>query len=91
MAQIGTNTWNAITYGNGLYVVGGGINDEGGWIAYSTNGLVWQTTKITGIRGVHDVIFDGPDSSLPEIQALKFRYLPMARHGHQLQLLTTIT
>jgi hypothetical protein len=59
MAQIGTNTWNAITYGNGLYVVGGGINDEGGWIAYSTNGSVWQTTKITGIRGVHDVIFDG--------------------------------
>lgn len=41
MATVGTNSWNAITYGNGKYVaVGSGFS-----IAYSTDGTSWTISK----------------------------------------------
>lgn len=42
MALVGTGTWNAIAYGNGKYVAVG----DGGWIAYSTNGVDWTQKQI---------------------------------------------
>lgn len=42
MQRVGTNNWNAITYGNGMYVAIG--ND--GYIAYSSDGDNWTTVKL---------------------------------------------
>ena len=50
MAVVGTNTWNAIAYGNGKYVAVG----TSGYIATSTDGENWDaskplTTTLTGV------------------------------------------
>ena len=39
MAVVGTNTWNAIAYGNGKYVAVG----LGGYVTTSTDGVNWTT------------------------------------------------
>lgn len=41
MAVVGTNTWNAIAYGNGKYVAVG----DSGYITTSTNGVNWTTPQ----------------------------------------------
>ena len=48
--QVGTNTWNAVAYGNGRYVavsgyyVQGGFKDAG-YVTTSTDGITWITPK----------------------------------------------
>lgn len=41
MAVVGTNTWNAIAYGNGKYVAVG----NNGYVTTSTDGVNWTTPK----------------------------------------------
>ena len=53
MALVGTGTWNAIAYGNGKYVAVG----DGGWIAYSTNGVDW-TQKQIGTNSWDDIVYN---------------------------------
>lgn len=52
MAVVGTNTWNAIAYGNGKYVAVG----ESGYITTSTDGVNWTTPKqIISSSMYHDI------------------------------------
>lgn len=44
MAVVGTNTWNAIAYGNGKYVAVG----TSGYVTTSTDGVNWTTPKRAG-------------------------------------------
>ena len=41
MAVVGTNSWNAIAYGNGKYVAVG----SSGYVTTSTDGINWTTPK----------------------------------------------
>ena len=43
---VGSNNWNAITYGNGKYVAVG----EKGYVTMSTNGVDWSTPKQVGSK-----------------------------------------
>ena len=56
--QVGTNTWNAIAYGNGKFVAVG--ND--GWITSSSDGETWSTPKQIGVADNNpwnDIIYAG--------------------------------
>ena len=53
MAVVGTNTWNAIAYGNGKYVAVG----NSGYITTSTDGVNWTepVLAVTPKSGIYDI------------------------------------
>jgi conserved domain protein len=50
---VGSNNWNAITYGNGKYVAVG----EKGYVTMSTNGVDWSTPKQVGSKVWHAITY----------------------------------